>query len=505
MRNGAPGRQTGLTQYSRQVGQLIELNATRAALIAAKQEAERETAQVKQAKHEIEVAHNTLRQEMASRKAAQSRLAYIASHDGLTGLPNRTLFNTILTQATIEYHDHGRCFALMYIDLDNFKDVNDTRGHAVGDALLQGVAARLSKALRAGETVARLGGDEFAVLQTEVEDASQACALGDRLVALLKEPFVIEGCPVYIGASIGITLYPTDTDSLETLHRNADLAMYRAKSSGRDRSHLFDDGLNQEVGRRSCLEQAMKEPSFLSQLSLVFQPQVRLDTKQVTGFEALTRWQHPQLGSISPVEFIPLAERSNVIVGVGSWLLRRACGQARLWSGSVLEECTVAVNVAAAQLRDEDLPRLVQDVLAETGLPASSLELELTETGIMHDIRGAAEVLKAIHQLGVKLAIDDFGTGYSSLSYLRQLPMDRIKIDGGFVKDVHKSADAVAMISMIAKLALELRMGVIAEGVETREQADLVCNVGCTFGQGYYYGRPTPTPMLAAFFEEPLL
>ncbi len=504
MRNGASRQKTGLTRYSLQVGRLVELHATHAALLASKQEAERETARVKQAKLEIEAAHNTLREEMAYRQEAQSRLAYIASHDGLTGLPNRTLFNEILNQATQNTREHGPSLALMYIDLDHFKDVNDTRGHAAGDALLQGVAARLRTTLRLGETLARLGGDEFAVLQTKVQDVDQACALGNRLVAMLKEPFLIEDRPVYIGASIGITLYPTDTTSLEILHRNADLAMYRAKSSGRDRFHLFDDSLNQEVGRRSCLEQAMKEPSFASQLSLVFQPQVHLTSQQVTGFEALTRWQHPKLGSISPSEFIPLAERSDAIVGLGSWLLLESCRQAGMWSNSVLQNCTVAVNVAAAQLRDGDLPRLVRDVLAETGLPARSLELELTETGIMHDIRRAAEVLRTIHQLGVRLAIDDFGTGYSSLSYLRQLPMDRIKIDGSFVRDVHKSADAVAMVSMIAKLALELRMGVIAEGIETREQARLVRDVGCTFGQGYFYGRPTATPSFAALFEEPL-
>jgi diguanylate cyclase (GGDEF)-like protein len=502
MRSVAPRRETGLIRYSLQVGRLVELHATHAALLAAKQEAEQEAARVTRAKLDVEIAHNILREEMSNRIEAQARLAYLASHDGLTGLPNRTLFNDILLKATLDQRDNGRMFALMYIDLDHFKDVNDTRGHAVGDALLQAVAARLRKTLRAGETVARLGGDEFAIMQAGIQDTAQACALGDRLVSALKEPFLIEDRPVFIGASVGITIYPHDAAVLEILHRNADLAMYRAKSSGRDRAHLFDESLNKEVGRRSSLEQAMKEPLFLRQLNLVFQPQVHLGRQQVTGFEALIRWEHPQFGSIAPSEFIPLAERSGAINTIGSWLLLESCRRATEWPDSVLQNCTVAVNVAAAQFRNGDLPRLVRDVLAETGLPAASLELELTETGIMHDMRGAVTALKAINQLGVKLALDDFGTGYSSLSYLRQLPMDRIKIDGSFVKDMHESAEAVAMVRMIAKLAAELRMSTVAECIENNEQAILVRDVGCTFGQGYFYGRPTATPFAVGILQD---
>lgn len=502
MRSAAPRREMGLIRYSLQVGRLVELHVTHAALLAAKQEAEQEAARVKRAKLDLETAHNILREEMSNRIEAQSRLAYLASHDGLTGLPNRTLFNDILLKATLDQRDNGRMFALMYIDLDHFKDVNDTRGHAVGDALLQAVAARLRKTLRAGETVARLGGDEFAIMQPGIQDTAQACTLGDRLVAALKEPFLIEDRPVFVGASVGITLYPHDAVVLESLHRNADLAMYRAKSSGRDRAHLFDESLNKEVGRRSSLEQAMKEPLFLRQLSLVFQPQVHLGRQQVTGFEALIRWEHPQFGSIAPSEFIPLAERSGAINTVGSWLLLESCRRAAAWPGSVLQNYTIAVNVAAAQFRNGDLPRLVRDVLAETGLPAASLELELTETGIMHDMRGAVTALRAINQLGVKLALDDFGTGYSSLSYLRQLPMDRIKIDGSFVKDVHESVEAAAMVRMIAKLAAELRTSAVAECIENNEQAILVRDIGCTFGQGYFYGRPTATPFAAGTLQD---
>ena len=472
----------------------FELTATHAALVAARQKAEQETERLVRAKRDVDTAHSTLRREMSNRIEAQSRLSHLASHDALTGLPNRVLFNDILLAATLDQRSGSRMFALMYIDLYHFKDVNDTLGHAAGDALLRAVAARLKDTLRAGEAVARLGGDEFAVLQSGIQDPSAAAALGERLVWALKEPFLIEERQVFIGASVGITIYPQDSVVLEVLHRNADLAMYRAKSSGRDRANLFDESLNEEVGRRSALEQAMKEPSFLRQLSLMFQPQVHLVRKQVTGFEALIRWQHPKFGSIAPSEFIPLAERSGAINTVGSWLLLECCRQAKAWPADAMQNCTVAVNVAAAQFRNGDLPRLVRQVLAETALLPSSLELELTETGIMHDIRAAVRSLTTINQMGVKLALDDFGTGFSSLSYLRQLPMDRIKIDGSFVKDIHESSEAQAMVKMIANLATELRMTTVAECIENGEQASLVRHVGCTFGQGYFYGHPTRTP-----------
>ena len=488
--SGGQGRETALTRYSYRLGHLIELHSTQTALVIARQLAEREALEARLAKLEIETAHNALRAEMAEHLQAQSRLAYLATHDALTGLPNRTLFSTCFGKEMDDARREGRKLALFYLDLDNFKDVNDTLGHAVGDVLLQDVSARLQHTIRDGETVARLGGDEFALMQVGIVSIAQVSALAERVIEVLAEPFSIDKRQIFVGVSVGITLFPDDAGEMEVLHRNADLAMYRAKSDGRNCFKFFDATMNSEVHRRACLEQAMREPTLSTQLRLAFQPQVDLNSGRVSGVEALIRWTHPTLGVISPDEIIPVAERSGLIIDVGAWVLRESCRQAMRWREAGLEHLTIAVNVAAAQFQNGDMPRLVADVLAETGLPAAWLELEITETGIMHDMRNGAETLIALHQQGVHLAIDDFGTGYSSLSYLRQLPVHRIKIDRSFVKCVPGNADAGAMVTMIAKLAQALRLEVVAEGVENRAQADFVRNAGCTFAQGYYYGMP---------------
>jgi diguanylate cyclase (GGDEF)-like protein len=479
-----------LERYSNRMGRLVERHLAEAALIAARQVAEREAAEARQAKQEIEVATAALLDEMATRQRAQSRLTYLASHDPLTGLPNRTLFNERLGAEMAEVHRRGRRLALLYIDLDNFKDVNDTLGHATGDSLLRHVATRLEAELRAGETVARIGGDEFALIQVDPEDTSRPGELAERLLATLSQPFVVHERPIFIGASIGITLYPDDAGTLELLHRNADLAMYRAKSDGRNRCHFFDETLNREVHRRALLEQALREPGLLNQLEVRYQPQLDLRNNRISGVEALLRWHHPEHGTIRPDEFIPVAERSGLILDIGAWVLRESCRQAMEWRAAGLPELTVAVNVSAMQFRVGNMPRLVADILAETGLPGTSLELEITETGVMHDIHVAAETLVALHEQGVGIAIDDFGTGYSSLSYLRRVPVDRIKIDRSFINDVTSSEDAAVVAATIVKLAHSLRLGVVAEGVETRAQAAFVKLTGCEFGQGFYYAPP---------------
>lgn len=484
------GRVTELTRYSFRLGHLIELHSTQAALVIARKMAEREALEARLAKLEIETAHNALRVEMAEHLQAQSRLAYLATHDALTGLRNRTLFSVRFGKEMEDARRQNRKLALFYLDLDNFKDVNDTLGHAVGDALLQNVSARLQHTIRDSETVARLGGDEFALMQVGEVSIAQVSALAERIIEVLAEPFSIDKRQIFIGVSVGVTLFPDDAEEMETLHRNADLAMYRAKSDGRNCFKFFDNTMNSEVHRRACLEQAMREPTFSTQLRLAFQPQVDLNSERISGVEALIRWTHPTLGIIAPHEIISISERSGLIIDIGAWVLRESCRQAMRWREAGLEGLTIAVNVAAAQFQNGDMPRLVADVLAETGLPAAWLELEITETGIMHDMRGGAETLLALHQQGVHLAIDDFGTGYSSLSYLRQLPVHRIKIDSSFVSCVPGSADAEAMVTMIAKLAQALRLEVVAEGVESRSQADFVRNAGCAFAQGYYYGMP---------------
>ncbi len=484
------GKVGALTRYSMRMGQLVERHMASAALIAARQAAEREAADARQAKLEIEIANNALREEMEVRLGTQSRLAYLASHDPLTALPNRILFSGRLSSEMETSRADGRRLALLYIDLDNFKDVNDTLGHAVGDTLLQQVSVRIASELRSGDTVARLGGDEFAVLQVGLSGAAQASALGERVIGALGEPFDIDGRTIFIGASIGVTLFPDDAQAVDLLHRNADLALYRAKSEGRNCCHFYNASLNAEVHRRAFLEQALREPSVLSQMQLLFQPQIDLRTAKVTGVEALLRWRHPEQGMIPPEEFVPLAERTGLIIDIGAWVLRESCLQAMRWRNSGVPPLTIAVNVATAQFRFGNMPRLVAAVLAETGLPAALLELEITETGIMHDMHVAAETLVSLHHQGVGLAIDDFGTGYSSLSYLRKLPVDRIKIDRSFVNDVTTSEDAAIIATTIVELAHALRLQVVAEGVETAAQAKFVRESGCAFAQGHFYARP---------------
>jgi len=489
---------SALDRYSQSMGRLVERRLTNASLIAARQEAEREADHARRAKQEIEHAAAALGVEMSVRQSAQSRLAFLASHDPLTALANRTLFNDHLAFAVDKARRLDQNLALFYLDLDNFKDVNDTLGHATGDGLLQQVAGRIEAQLHPNESVARIGGDEFALLQLDAKDTTQAADLGDRLLSALSEPFDVREQRIFISASIGITLFPKDAGHLELLHRNADLAMYRAKGDGRSRYHFFDATLNREASRRSLIEQALREPALMSQLRLLYQPQMDLRSNCISGVEALLRWDHPEHGVIPPDEFIPIAERSGIIQDIGVWVLRESCRQAVRWRAQGIANLAVSVNVSTVQFRIGDLSRLVADLLAETGLPASLLELEITETSIMRDMHIATDTLLALHQLGVGLAIDDFGTGYSSLSYLRSVPVDRIKIDRSFVKDVIASEDAAVIATAIVNLAHNLRMEVVAEGVETREQADFIRSTGCAFVQGFYYGRPVSAAAILA-------
>ncbi len=488
---------SALTRYGLRLGALVEQHMSKAALVAARQEAEREAEEARKAKREIEAANAALREEMAIRLRAQSRLAYLATHDPLTALANRTLFSDRFSCDIEDARRRGHKLALVYVDLDDFKDVNDTLGHAAGDILLQQVSTRIQSELRPGETAARMGGDEFALLQREPADAAETRARVERLNALLNAPFEIGGRLVFISASIGITLFPDDADAVELLHRNADLAMYCAKTQGRNRCQFFDKLLNDKLHRRSSLEQALRELDVASQFHIAFQPQVDMRSDCVTGVEALLRWNHPNGRLVGPDEFVPILEQSGMIVDVGAWVLRESCRQAMRWRQVGMPPLTVAVNVAAAQFRAGDMPRLVAAVLAETGLPPSWLELEITETGIMHDMRVAADALIALHQLGVGLAIDDFGTGYSSLSYLRKLPVDRIKIDRSFVMDIPASEDAAVIATAIVRLAHNLRLQVVAEGVETLAQSEFFRAAGCGFAQGFFYGRPENSADLA--------
>ncbi len=458
--------------------------------MAAKQEADRQAAHARQSALETSIANEALREEMARRQEVQSRLEYLAGHDPLTGLPNRILFSDRLDREMHIARRAGRRFALLYLDLDHFKNVNDTLGHAVGDELLKAVGKRLEGIVRDIDTVARLGGDEFAILQASIGNADDSRHLAQQLIDGLVEPFKVGGRQIFTGASVGVTIFPDDGDALDQLHRHADLAMYRAKHEGRNTYHFFDAQMNASVHRRAQVEQALHEALDSGQISLAYQPQINLATGLVSGAEALMRWNHPEHGTLSPGEFIPIAESSGMITELGTWALREACRQAIRWNEAGLSNLTIAVNVAVAQFKSSDVPKIVAEVLAETGLPPAQLELEITESGVMQDITDANAILRALRDIGVKLAIDDFGTGYSSLSYLRSMPVDRLKIDRSFITDAPEDQDAASIATTIVNLAQNLRLEVIAEGVETEAHARFVKDIGCDTAQGYYYGMP---------------
>jgi diguanylate cyclase (GGDEF)-like protein len=482
-----------LERYSLQMGRLVERHLAEAALIAARQEAEREAREAKIAKREIEITANALRAEVAVRERTQARLAYLASHDPLTSLPNRSWFNETLAAAL----QSGRRLAVLYLDLDNFKDVNDTLGHDVGDALLRDVARRITAELAEPQAAARIGGDEFALLIPDLPHPAAATALGHRLLAAICHPFLIEKRPIFIGASLGISLYPEDADTADLLHRHADLALYRAKSDGRNRCQVFDQSLNDQVHRRSLLEQAMREPGLIDQLHVVYQPQIDLTKSRISGVEALLRWHHPVHGWIWPMEFIPAAERTGLILQLGTWVLRESCRQAARWRSEGLPPLTMSVNVSALQFRVGNVPRLVGDILDQTGLPADALELEITETALMNAASDPLKALAELHGMGVKLAIDDFGTGYSSLSYLRQIPVNRIKIDQSFIREAPLNEDSAMVANTIVQLAHSLRLEVVAEGVETQAQLDFVLRTGCGFAQGFLFSKAVSAAKLA--------
>ena len=484
---------TLLDRYSEQFGVLIERSAAMSALEVARRDAESKERQARLAAEAATSSNEALLCEINRRVETQSRLAHLATHDSLTGLPNRALLSERLERAIESCRRADKSVALLYLDLDHFKDVNDTLGHAAGDGLLRTVSQRLDGCLRGDAMVARMGGDEFALFVCDL-DAAGASALAQRIISTLADPIAIAGHRVFVGVSVGITICPEDGEQVGTLLSNGDIAMYRAKQEGRNCFQLFDKTLNETVRRRATLEQALHEAVPLEQVAVAYQPQVELATGRIVGVEALLRWTHPNHGAVLPDEFVPIAERSGLINNLGAWILHESCRQVVAWGEAGLPPVRVAVNLATAQFRGSDVPRLVAEVLDATRLPPGQLELELTETGVMHDMRNAAEVLRGLAALGVTLAIDDFGTGYSSLSYLRKLPVDKIKIDRSFVSDVVGNEDAAAVAKAMVGLAHTLRLSVVAEGVETEAQEAFIRDTGCAYAQGFLYGRPmTPS------------
>jgi diguanylate cyclase (GGDEF)-like protein len=432
-------------------------------------------------------AVEVFKESMISGRRLTREIAHLAHHDALTDLPNRVLFHEKLKHA-LGYARRGRLLALHFLDLDQFKAVNDTLGHPVGDRLLQAAAERLQSCLRETDTIARLGGDEFAILETTIESPLDATRLAQRIIQVFAVPFEVEGHQIAIGISIGIAFAPQDGLDADHLLKCADLALYRAKSDGRNVYRLFQAEMDARMQARRVVELDLQRALSADQLELFYQPLVDLRTKSIVGFEALLRWRHPTKGLIPPNQFIPLAEETGMIVPIGEWVLRQACGAATNWPG----ELKVAVNLSAAQFKSQNLVTAVVSALSESHLPANRLELEITETVMLHDTNQTLATLRRFQELGVRIAMDDFGTGYSSLSYLRRFPFDRIKIDQSFVRELGKQADCIAIVNAVTKLGHDLGMAITAEGVETFQQLATLGRAGCTEIQGYLFSRPVP-------------
>lgn len=427
--------------------------------------------------------------EIASREAKQDHLLYQAQHDALTGLPNRLQLATKLEQGVLTIRQSGGKLALLCIDLDRFKQVNDSLGHQIGDVLLQRVAHRLESNLRNGEQVVRTGGDEFAVTLAGIGSAQDATVVAARLVQCLTQPFVISGHEITIGASIGISMFPDHAEDTDGLQKNADIAMYRVKARGKNGFECFTPEMAAATLDRMDLEHQLSHALDRKELILHYQPKVDLQG-DVAGFEALIRWAHPKLGLIPPAQFIPMAEETGMIVEIGEWVLNEACLQAAAWERSTGRALTMAVNVSAVQFRRPEFVETVQKALMSSEFAPHRLELEMTETFLMVDAPSTVSRMREIRALGVRIAMDDFGTGYSSLSYLHKLPVDVLKIDGSFIAGLDGECSTLPLVQSIIALAHNLKLSVVAEGVEQRWQADILKNLGCDWAQGYLFRRP---------------
>jgi diguanylate cyclase (GGDEF)-like protein/PAS domain S-box-containing protein len=425
--------------------------------------------------------------DITDRKKAEARIAHMAHHDALTDLPNRVLYRERLEAALARAHAQSSV-AVLCVDLDLFKNVNDSFGHSMGDQLLRCVAERLRQSLRESELVARIGGDEFAIILDKVQGANDVSARAAALIEILSERYLIDGVELVIGASIGVALAPGDGDSADQLLRNADMALYRAKSEGRGSHHFFEVEMDHQAQRRRTMEADLRQALARSEFELHYQPLIDLAAGQITGFESLLRWRHPVHGMISPGDFIPIAEDIGLIVPIGEWILREACTEATHWPASV----KVAVNLSPAQFRSRNLVQTVVSALAHSGLEPKRLELEITESVLLAETETNLATLHQIRALGVSISMDDFGTGYSSLSYLRSFPFDKIKIDRSFVSEVTERPDCVAIIRAISGLGRSLGITTTAEGVETTAQLDCLRNEGCMEVQGFLFSPARP-------------
>ncbi|HUW50225.1 MAG TPA: EAL domain-containing protein [Sulfuricella sp.] len=442
--------------------------------------------------------------DLTEKKLVEARTHHLAYYDALTELPNRRMLEERLKQSLISAHSDNRLAALLHLDLDRFKTINDTLGHPFGDKLLQAVAERLAGHIRDSDMIARFSGDEFAIVLADVGGRHNATLVAQKILDALAKPFHLENQEVFVTPSIGIALYPVDADNRDDLIKNADTAMGHAKAQGGNNYCFFNAGMNVMATQRLSMETHLRRALEREEFILHYQPQVSLHNDRIIGMEALLRWQHPERGLVAPGEIIPLLEETGMIVPVGEWVLRTACAQSSRWVAEGLPPLRVAVNLSARQFRQSDLPAMVSHALQDAGLAPDQLELEITESIMIQDVQATIATLHQLHALGIQISIDDFGTGYSSLSYLKHMPIDKIKIDQSFVRDICVSHNGNAIANVVINLGHSLKMRVIAEGVETMEQLDYLRAHGCDEIQGYYFSHPLPAEKFAQLVRDGL-
>lgn len=436
------------------------------------------------------------------RKRIQEGLSYLAQYDSLTGLANRNLFRERLSRALIRVDRNKSLVALMFIDLDRFKNINDTLGHDAGDKLLIEVSRRLEKCTRDGDTVARLGGDEFTVILEDIKHVDDAAVIARKILVAMEPAIKLSGYEVFVTPSIGITIYPLDDTSVNNLLKNADTAMYRAKERGRNGFQFYTAGMNTRTIERLELEAGLRRALKNEEFVLYYQPKIAIDNRQIIGAEALIRWQYKKLGLIPPLKFIPIAEETGLIVPIGEWVIRTACKQVASWQEAGFTDLRMAVNISARQFTDSDIVKVVLDAVIQTNIEPQHLEVEITESMLMEDTSINISALKELKEHGIQISIDDFGTGYSSLSYLKRFHIDALKIDQSFVRDITTDSDDAAIASAVIALGQSLHLTVVAEGVETEEQLSFLKKQGCHEAQGYLFSKPVPAEDFAQLLQE---
>ncbi len=439
--------------------------------------------------------------DVSEARAMALEMSHRAQHDMLTNLPNRTLLMDRLSRAIETSRRNGTRLAVQFLDLDGFKHINDSLGHAIGDKLLQSVAKRLLGCVRTSDTVSRMGGDEFVIILSEITNARDAGVKAKKILEALGVPHIVDQSRLSITTSIGVTIYPNDGQNADTLFKNADLAMYRAKEKGPNNYQFFESGMNVRAMERQWVEESLRHALERDEFLLHYQPKIDLKTGEITGVEALIRWQHPDRGLLAPLQFISIAEDCGLMLPIGRWALRESCRQAKAWQGAGLRPIQMAVNVSSVEFRSDNFLEGVQTILKDTRLEPRYLELELTESVLMRHVQFTAPALQKLKAMGVHLAIDDFGTGYSSLSYLKQFPIDTLKVDQSFVREIAADTDDATIVSAVISMSRGLNHRVIAEGVETTEQVEFLQAHGCDEGQGYYFSQPLPAAQFAKLLE----